>query len=78
MPTDPFVASEADDTPRNEPTLLVLDDLQWADRATLLLLRHLVHTAPLAVLDWADADAPTALIAPDAPVAPARPGPRKI
>ncbi len=35
---------------RNEPTLLVLDDLQWADRATLLLLRHLVHTAPLAVL----------------------------
>lgn len=27
------------------PTVLVLDDLQWADKPSLLLLRHIVHAA---------------------------------
>ena len=27
------------------PTILVLDDLHWADAATLLLLRHVVRAA---------------------------------
>jgi len=29
-----------------EPTVLVLDDLHWADKPTLLLLRHLLRSAP--------------------------------
>jgi class 3 adenylate cyclase/tetratricopeptide (TPR) repeat protein len=33
-----------------QPTVLVLDDLQWADKPTLLLLRHVVRTAPRAAL----------------------------
>jgi tetratricopeptide (TPR) repeat protein len=28
------------------PTLIVLDDLQWADQPTLLLLRHVIRQAP--------------------------------
>src|SRR5690606_2274125 len=43
---------------RRRPVLLVLDDLQWADRSSLLLLRHLVETPPgerlLAVLTLRD------------------------
>jgi DNA-binding SARP family transcriptional activator/tetratricopeptide (TPR) repeat protein len=36
---------------RSAPVLLVLDDLQWADRPTLLLLRHLARaTTPARVL----------------------------
>jgi tetratricopeptide (TPR) repeat protein len=31
---------------RRRPVLLVLDDLQWAERSSLLLLRHLVDTPP--------------------------------
>jgi predicted ATPase len=30
---------------RMRPMLLVLDDLHWADKATLLLLRHVMHSA---------------------------------
>jgi tetratricopeptide (TPR) repeat protein len=40
-----FVAA-SDET----PTILVLDDLQWADQSTLLLLRHLVSSAASARL----------------------------
>ena len=40
-----------DDLSRSAPVLLVLDDLQWADRPTLLLLRHLARaTNPARVL----------------------------
>jgi class 3 adenylate cyclase/tetratricopeptide (TPR) repeat protein len=38
---------------RSVPVILVLDDLHWADKATLLLLRHLVSSpeeAPLLIL----------------------------
>lgn len=35
---------------RSAPTLLVLDDLQWADRRTLQLLRHLALSTPLTIL----------------------------
>ncbi|HEY2397861.1 MAG TPA: AAA family ATPase, partial [Solirubrobacteraceae bacterium] len=39
------------DLSRSAPVLLVLDDLQWADRPTLLLLRHLARaTNPARVL----------------------------
>ena len=42
------------------PALLVLDDLHWADRPTLLLLRHLARArlGPLIVLGTARADEP--------------------
>ena len=32
------------------PTLLVLDDLHWADRPSVLLLRHIIRSAPRAAL----------------------------
>ena len=35
---------------RTGPTLLVLDDVHWADRPTLMLLRHIVRAAPPATL----------------------------
>jgi class 3 adenylate cyclase/tetratricopeptide (TPR) repeat protein len=35
---------------RRQPVLLILDDLHWADRPTLLLLRHLVRTPERAAL----------------------------
>jgi class 3 adenylate cyclase/tetratricopeptide (TPR) repeat protein len=31
---------------RRAPVVLVLDDLQWADRSTVAMLRHLVRSAP--------------------------------
>jgi class 3 adenylate cyclase/tetratricopeptide (TPR) repeat protein len=41
-----FTAASSD-----QPVLLVLDDLQWAAKPTLLLLRHVLHTAePLRLL----------------------------
>jgi class 3 adenylate cyclase len=33
-----------------QPAVVVLDDLQWADKPTLLLLRHVVRSAPRAAL----------------------------
>jgi tetratricopeptide (TPR) repeat protein len=45
---------------RDQPVVLVLDDLQWADKATLLLLRHVVRSATggglLAVGTYRDVD----------------------
>ena len=35
---------------RSTPTVLVLDDLHWADTGTVLLLRHLVSAAPEGLL----------------------------
>jgi len=36
---------------QHQPVILVLDDLQWADKGSLLLLRHLIATeAPMRVL----------------------------
>jgi predicted ATPase/tetratricopeptide (TPR) repeat protein len=40
------LAAASDD----RPTVLVLDDLQWADQSTLLLLRRLISSAPTARL----------------------------
>jgi class 3 adenylate cyclase/DNA polymerase III delta prime subunit len=34
---------------RRSPLLVVLDDVHWADKASLLLLQHLVRTAPTGV-----------------------------
>ena len=34
----------------NTPTVIVLDDLHWADTGTVLLLRHLVNAAPAGLL----------------------------
>lgn len=39
------VASLLVDASRDQPVLLVLDDLHWADEATLLLLRHLLNSS---------------------------------
>ena len=45
---------------RNTPTLFLLDDLQWADEGTLLLLNHLAQLAPeipfLVVVTYRDFD----------------------
>ena len=35
---------------RSAPVLLVLDDVQWADRPTLMLLRHVIRAAPASML----------------------------
>ena len=41
-----WLAVGADDTPR----LLVLDDLHWADKPTLLLLKHLISNPPTGLM----------------------------
>jgi DNA-binding SARP family transcriptional activator len=48
---------------RRGPLLLVLDDLHWADHDTLLLLRHLARSAPLAILGAFRDDEPDAGLA---------------
>jgi hypothetical protein len=44
------VSAFVDDVARAGPALLVLDDLQWADTASLLLVRHLLRTGIRPVL----------------------------
>jgi class 3 adenylate cyclase/tetratricopeptide (TPR) repeat protein len=44
------VASLLGAASRRHPVLLVLDDLHWATKPTLLLLRHLVHASEASVL----------------------------
>jgi predicted ATPase/DNA-binding XRE family transcriptional regulator len=39
----PFAEGKPTDQPRNEPAIIVLEDLQWADRSTLDVFRHLAR-----------------------------------
>ncbi len=52
---------------RDEPLVLVLDDLHWADTATLRVLRLLVETRPdaclLVICTWRDHPEPTGALA---------------
>ena len=44
------VTNLLDQIGRQRPILLVIDDAQWADTPTLLLLRHLIRTATRSIL----------------------------
>jgi tetratricopeptide (TPR) repeat protein len=60
------VSEVLNDIARNQPVLLVLDDLHWADKPTLLMLRQMVRAAGesplLIVATIRDTERPTALV----------------
>jgi WD40 repeat protein/class 3 adenylate cyclase/energy-coupling factor transporter ATP-binding protein EcfA2 len=82
--TEPYLVAEAAEAflvavARTTPTLLVLDDLHWADAATLLVVRQLARgtaPAPLLVLGcYREPDVGRSRVLAEAGVDPRRPGP---
>ncbi len=61
------IARTVRDAARDEPVLVVLDDLHWADTCSLRVLRLLVETAQdgrlLVLLTWRDSPEPTGALA---------------
>ncbi|HZR14334.1 MAG TPA: AAA family ATPase [Acidimicrobiia bacterium] len=59
-------------TSSRRPVVLVVDDLQWASKGTILLLRHLARASEpmrlLVLATWRDTDVPTGEPLPEAPV----------
>src|SRR4029450_5445600 len=82
--TEPFLVAEAAEgllvaVARTTPALLVLDDLHWADQATLLVVRQLARgtaPAPLLVLGcYREPDVGRSRVLAEGGVDPRRPGP---
>jgi WD40 repeat protein/class 3 adenylate cyclase/energy-coupling factor transporter ATP-binding protein EcfA2 len=82
--TEPFLVAEAAEgllvaVARTTPTLLVLDDLHWADAASLLVVRQLARgtaPAPLLVLGcYREPDVGRSRVLGEIGVDPRRPGP---
>jgi len=82
--TEPFLVAEAAEgllvaVARTTPALLILDDLHWADQATLLVIRQLARgtaPAPLLVLGcYREPDVGRSRVLAEAGVDPRRPGP---
>jgi len=82
--TEPFLVAEAAEgllvaVARTTPTLLVLDDLHWADAASLLVVRQLARgtaPAPLLVLGcYREPDVGRSRVLAEVGVDPRRPGP---
>ena len=82
--TEPFLVAEAVEgllvaVARTTPILLVLDDLHWADRASLLVVRQLARgsaPAPLLVLGcYREPDVGRSRVLAEVGIDPRRPGP---